>query len=169
MKDELVKQIPALGAKYKKFRDYREQTIEDIFPKDVLKQAVVLKARVLQSCVMINKGGKFQWRPLPLEAQFSPVFAVLADDLDHDGLCELLLGGNQYRAKPETGIYAASYGLYLKAKRSGGWSVVPAVKSGFSLTGEMRDLKILRINQQQMIAVVRNNDKLQFYKMNKGL
>ncbi len=169
MKDELVKQIPALGAKYRKFRDYREQTIEDIFPKDVLKQAVVLNARVLQSCVMINKGGKFQWRPLPLEAQFSPVFAVLADDLDHDGLCELLLGGNQYRAKPETGIYAASYGSYLKAKRSGGWSVVPAVKSGFSLTGEMRDLKILRINQQQMIAVVRNNDKLQFYKMNKGL
>ncbi len=165
MKDELVKQIPALGAKYKKFDDYKGQTIRDIFSDDVLKRSVRLEAKMLESCVMINEDGKqFRLIPLSLEAQFSPVYAIMAGDLDGDGICDILLGGNQYRAKPETGIYTAGYGLFLKGTGYGKWLTVPAVKSGFSTPGEMRDLKILNINKSRIIAVVRNNDKLQFYK-----
>ncbi len=36
MKDDLVKQIPSLETKYKKFDDYKDQTIEDIFPPKYL-------------------------------------------------------------------------------------------------------------------------------------
>jgi hypothetical protein len=36
MKDDLVKQIPSLEAKYKKYDDYKDQTMTDIFPADVL-------------------------------------------------------------------------------------------------------------------------------------
>ena len=36
MRDDLVKQIPSLESKYKKFDDYKDQTMEDIFPPEVL-------------------------------------------------------------------------------------------------------------------------------------
>ncbi|HJZ39532.1 MAG TPA: VCBS repeat-containing protein, partial [Bacteroidales bacterium] len=165
MKDDLVKQIPSLGMKYKKFDDYKEQTISDIFPDDVLQRAVKLNARIMESCVMINTGkGSFNLISLPPEAQFSPVYAVMADDLDRDGYCDMLLGGNQYRAKPETGIYDAGYGVFLKGNPAGIWQPVPLVTSGFFIRGEMRDLKILNIKGSPIIAVARNNDNLQFYK-----
>jgi len=165
MKDDLVSQIPSLAGKYKKYDDYKDATIENIFSPDVLNRSVVLKARYMESCVMINSGqGSFHITQLPVEAQFSPVYAIYAEDFDHDGICDIILGGNQYRAKPETGIYAASYGLFLKGFEGGIWKSVPSLESGLFTKGEMRDLKILTINESRIIAVARNNDNLQFYK-----
>jgi hypothetical protein len=102
--------------------------------------------------------------PLPAEAQFSPVYAIIADDFDYDGICDILLGGNQSRAKPETGIYCASYGLFLKGNSDGTWQAVSSLSSGFFTKGEIRDLKPLIISGNKIIAVAKNNDNLQFYK-----
>ncbi len=165
MKDDLVKQIPSLAGKFKKYDDYKDATIEDIFSSEVLNRSVKLNARYMESCVMINKGqGSFHITSLPVESQFSPVYAIYAEDFDHDGICDILLGGNQYRAKPETGIYDASYGLFLKGCTGGTWQSVSPLKSGFFTKGEIRDLKIMNINGNRIIAVARNNDNLQFYK-----
>lgn len=165
MKDDLIRQIPALDRKYRKFDDYKNQTMEDIFSADVLARSIRLHARMMESCVMINTGsGTFQLKPLPVEAQFSPVYAMLAGDMDGDGVPDILLGGNQYRAKPETGIYDASYGLFLKGETKASWHAISALESGFFVKGEVRDLSALQINGNRIIAVVKNNDKLQFYK-----
>ena len=165
MKDDLVKQLPSLAARYPKYADYKDQTIEDMFSPEVLRRSVVLKAKMMESCVMMNSGnGNFNLIPLPVEAQISPVYAVYADDFDSNGFCDILLGGNQYRAKPETGINDASYGLYLKGTKEGNWIPISAINSGFFTKGEIRDLKKLKINGSPMITVVRNNDSLHFYK-----
>jgi len=165
MKDDLVRQIPALQQKYGTFSDYKEQTIEDLFTPEVLQRSVKLQARMLESCVMINSGsGTFKLTPLPLEAQFSPVFAIAAEDFDKDGLCDMVIGGNQFRAKPETGIYAASFGLYLKGEPKGSWSSLPSERSGIFTRGEMRDLQFLNVNKKRIMVVSRNNDILECYK-----
>jgi len=165
MKDDLVKQIPSLDSKYKKFADYKDQTMADIFPAEVLQRSVTLHARMMESSVMINTGkGSFQITPLPVEAQFSPVYTIAADDFDKDGNCDLLIGGNQYRAKPETGIYDAGYGLFLKGDTAGTFHPVLPMTSGFFTKGELRDMKILNIHGGRIIAVARNNDNLQFFK-----
>ncbi len=165
MKDDLVKQIPSLAMKFKKYDDYKDATIGDIFSPEILNRSVKLNARYLESCVLINTGqGSFHITPLPVEAQFSPVYAINADDFDDDGICDIILGGNQSGAKPETGIYDASYGLFLKGYTGEKWKSVPSFKSGFFTKGEIRDLKILNINGSRIIAVARNNDNLQFYK-----
>ena len=165
MKDDLAKQIPSMGRKYEKFEDYKDQTINDIFSEEVLQRAVKLDARYLKSCVMINSGrDSFQLQDLPVEAQLSPIYTILADDFDQDGKCDILLGGNQYRAKPETGIYDASYGHFLEGTENEKWQAVSSEVSGFFNKGEMRDLEILKINGEKIIAVSRNNDTLQFYK-----
>jgi enediyne biosynthesis protein E4 len=102
--------------------------------------------------------------PLPVEAQFSPVYAITAQDFDQDGICDILIGGNQYRAKPQTGIYDASYGLFLKGNNGEFWTSVSPLISGFSTIGEIRDMKIININGTRILGVARNNDNLHFYK-----
>lgn len=165
MKDELVKQIPSLAGKFKKFNDYKNATIEDIFSPEILQRSFKLVARCLESSIMINTGeSSFRITPLPQEAQFSPVYAICAEDFDHDGSCDIIIGGNQYRAKPETGIYDASYGLFLKGGEDRTFQPVSSLKSGIFTKGEIRDLKILNIKGNRIVAVARNNDNLQFYK-----
>ena|SRR5450631_2486185 len=165
MMDDLVKQIPSLSEKYKKFDDYKDATIENMFPADVLDRSVKLKASTMQSCVMMNTGnGTFRLIPLPAEAQFSPVYSIIADDFDHDGICDIIIGGNQYRAKPETGINDASYGLFLKGNKDETWKPVSSMESGIFTKGEIRDMKNIYINGKRYIAVARNNNNLQFYK-----
>jgi hypothetical protein len=164
MKDDLVKQIPSLEAEYKKYDDYKDQTMTDIFPADVLQRSVVLNATIMESCIMMHTGQEsYRLIPLPAEAQFTPVYAMAAEDFDKDGICDILIGGNQYRARPETGIYDAGYGLYLKGDGNGEWRAVTPEVSGFFVKGEMRDLEVMKINGKRIIAVARNNDNLQFY------
>jgi len=165
LKDDLVRQIPSLALRYQKYEDYKDQTIDDIFPAEVLQRSVKLNARRMESLILMNTGsGSFRLTPLPPEAQFSPVYAAVAEDFDHDGFCDIVLGGNQYLAKPQTGIYDASYGLFLKGEANGVFKPVDSDLSGFSIKGEIRDLDILNINGIRVIAVSRNNDNLQLFK-----
>lgn len=165
MKDDLVRQIPSLTKKFKKFDDYKDATIEDIFSPAILQRSVKLSSKIMENCIMINTGtGSFKLIPLPVEAQFSPVYAIGADDFDGDGKCDLFIGGNQYMAKPETGINDASYGLFLKNNGDGTFQAVSPVESGISSKGEIRDLKVIKINANKIVTVARNNDTLQFYK-----
>lgn len=165
MKDDLVKQLPSLATKYSKYADYKDQTIDQIFPPEILNRSLVLNAKLMKSCTLMNNGkNKFSISPLPVEAQFTPLYSISADDFNHDGIYDLLLGGNQYRAKPETGIYAASYGLFLKGNIGGAWKSIPNKESGLFTKGEVRDIKILNIDGVQFIVVARNNNSLQFFK-----
>lgn len=165
MKDDLIKQIPSLESKYLKNDDFKDQTMEDIFSPEVLNRSIKLNARIMESCVLMNRGTEgFVLSALPDEAQFSPVYAVFAEDFDKDGRCDILLGGNQYRAKPETGIYDAGYGLLLKGKSTEIWEPVSPLASGIFIKGEIRDIKNFNINGRKIITVAKNNNKLQFYK-----
>lgn len=164
-RDDLIKQIPSLASKYPKYVDYSDQAIEDLFLPEVLGKSIILSSKLMKSSVMMNQGnGTFKIVPLPDEAQFSPVYAIDADDYDNDSKCDIILGGNQYRAKPQTGIYAASNGLFLKGNGEGKWQSLSPSLSGFFNRGEIRDLKQLKIGKERIIAVARNNDYLQFYK-----
>jgi hypothetical protein len=165
VKDDLEKQIPSLATKYAKYDDFKDQTIEDIFPPEILTRSVKLEARFMESCILINKGGKdFSLVPLVAEAQLSPVYAIYADDFNKDGICDIVLGGNQYKAKPQTGIFAGSYGILLQGNTDGKWNNLSPDASGLFVRGEIRDMKLLNINGERIIVVARNNDNLLFLK-----
>jgi hypothetical protein len=143
---------------------YSTQTIQDVFSAEILERSVVLKARILESCIIWNRGkGPVSLEALPAEAQFSPVYAIVAEDFNRDGSFDLLLGGNLSRAKPETGIYSASFGLYLEGGGKGNWKAVPADSSGFLVRGEVRDMEIIKAGGKKRVAIARNNDILHFY------
>jgi hypothetical protein len=166
LKHDLTKQIPALERKYPKYEMFRDQQITDIFTPEQLKNAIHLDVFNLETTLFMNDGsGNFTARPVPVEAQFSPVFAAETGDYNGDGNPDILLGGNLFNVKPEVGRYDASYGTFLMGDGKGGFRNVPAKVSGFRLDGEVRDILEVSTNNGKLLVVARSNDPLQIFKV----
>jgi hypothetical protein len=161
-RDELLKKIPSLRSKYPSYKDFGASRIEDIFPVADVSQAQVREAYTFASAVALNNGnGTFTLQPLPIEAQFAPIYASLAGDFDGDGRTDLLVGGNLYGVTPTLGRYDASYGLMLRGDGKGGFTAVDMAESNLVIDGQVRDIKSLRgARGDRLIVVARNNDKV---------
>jgi hypothetical protein len=162
-RDELLGLVPQLRRRYPSYASFGASRITDIFPASELAQATVLEAHRFASAVALNNGnGTFTLAPLPDEAQFAPIRAVLADDFDGDGRTDLLVAGNDYGAPPVLGRYDASYGLLLRGTGDGRYQAIDMERSGLLIDGQVRHLQWLRhANGDRLIVVARNNDKLQ--------
>jgi hypothetical protein len=130
-----------------------------------LARATVREARVFASSVALNNGnGTFTLRPLPVEAQFAPIRAVLAQDFDGDGRTDLLVAGNDYGVPPVLGRYDANYGLLLSGKGDGRFEAVDMQRSGLVIEGQARHMGWLKwagARGGRLIVVARNNDRPQ--------
>ncbi|MES2649361.1 MAG: VCBS repeat-containing protein [Bacteroidota bacterium] len=163
LRHDLVAVLPYLKKKYLRYEHYKEQTINDIFTKEQLDKAIRLDAFQMQSTVFINnKKGGFEIRPLPMQAQLSVMYGMLAKDVDNDGNIDLLMGGNFYQSKPEVGIYDASYGLLLKGDGKGNFKALTPQQSGISIKGAIRDMLPLNIGKRNVILVAKNNEPISF-------
>ena len=162
-RDELVRHIPQLRSRYVSYADFGASRIEDIFPASELKQATVLQAYSFGSAIALNNGdGTFDLRPLPVEAQFAPIYAVLAEDVDGDEHIDLVVAGNFHGVTPVRGHYDASYGLLLRGDGRGGFQPVDLEASNLVIEGEVREMKMLRhASGGRLIVVARNGDSPQ--------
>ncbi len=162
-RDELVGQIPRLRSRYPTYAAFGASRIQDVFPASELRQAKVLEAHLFASVVALNNGdGTFRLQPLPAEAQFAPIYAIVADDFDGDGHADLLLAGNFYGVPPVLGRYDASYGLLLSGVGDGRFDPVDMEESDLVIDGQVRHMRQLRhAGGGRLIAVARNNDRLQ--------
>lgn len=114
---------------------------------------------MFETGIFINNAGQsFTFYTLPVEAQFSPVYAIVARDFDGDGNQDLIMGGNFYQSKPEAGIHNGSYGLHLKGDGKGTFKAIPFSESGFFLKGAVRDMELLNVKGKTIVLVTRNND-----------
>ena len=164
LRHDLVGELPYLKKKYLKYESYKEQTITDIFTPEQLSKAIRLDAYEMRSSVIMNnRNGSFTIKPLPTEAQFSPVYGISVNDYDKDGKEDILLGGNFYQSKPEVGIYDASYGLLLKGDGNGNFTAVNEQQSGIFIKGAVRDMLLLKKGKRQLILVAKNNDSTSIF------
>ncbi|HEX6060154.1 MAG TPA: FG-GAP repeat protein, partial [Gemmatimonadaceae bacterium] len=160
-RDDLAKLMPPLRSRYVTYAAFGASRVEEIFPAAELAAATVHEATTFASSVALSlSDGTFDLRPLPAEAQLAPVYASLAGDFDGDGRTDLLLAGNFHGVKPMLGRYDASYGTLLRGTGDGAFASVDMAESGLALTGEVRDLKIVRGPRGSLIAVARNDDPL---------
>lgn len=165
MKGEITAQMPYLLKKYLKHEQYKEQQIEDLFSKEELQNALIYNVYENRTVVLWNNAGKFKLKPLPMSAQLSPIYSIYADDLDKDGQVDLLLGGNQFNAKPQTGIYAANFGTVLMSVGNREFVTLNSLESGISIQGQIRDIKSIIIEGKKFLLIALNNDKLRIYEV----
>ncbi len=166
LKGELEAQLPLIKKRFLKFDEYAEKSIEEIFSPEQLKHALVLTVAQTQTCIFINDGkGNFTMKPLPAMAQLSPVFGILAKDLNGDGLKDLFLAGNFFGLKPQTGRFDASYGTTLLGNAQHHFNYVTPSQSGLFIKGEARDIaNIKSTDGDDYIIVAINNANLYLFK-----
>ncbi|MFC4871710.1 VCBS repeat-containing protein [Negadavirga shengliensis] len=166
MRDELIRQIPSLKKEFGTHQKYAGTSLSKILDRKTLEKAETNEALEFRSMVFINESGKrLTGKPLPLEAQFSPVEAILVTDLDNDGLLDLVLGGNFHHAAPYYGPYDASQGWVLKGTEEGEFKAMNPKQSGLSIKGDIKDIKLVQDRGSRFLLFSRNDDRLVIYKL----
>lgn len=162
---DLVKQLPSLKKKYVKHESYKDQEITDLFDREMLDKSIKHSISQLSSSIYYQqKDGSFKQSSLPAEAQFSQVFSILPEDVNQDGLIDLLIAGNQTRMKPEMGINNASYGLTLLNLGNEKFEAQMPSQSGILVRNDTRQIKKIKINGSDVYLFVRSNDQSIAYK-----
>ena len=118
--DTMSKAIPFVRERFSSFRAYGNAGVDDLLG-DQLSQAKILQAATLDSMVFLNRGGRFEAQPLPVEAQFAPAFGVVVGDFDGDGNEDVFLAQNFFAVEVETSRYDGGRGLWLRGDGSGGF------------------------------------------------
>ena len=156
-KENIVKQIPSLKKRYLYAKDWANASIEDVWPKKDLDEALHLVAYDLETCWWENQGGKFVRHSLPRQVQASVIQGIVAEDLNGDGQVDLLLAGNKYHMEIEGGRCDAGNGVFLAGDGKGNFKWVNNLQSGFWAMREARDLAMLRGAGGKRFFVVPNN------------
>jgi hypothetical protein len=166
-RDKLLTQVPSLKNKFATNKEFAKATPRDIFSES--KDLQILTCNETRSAWFENKGnGKFEMHALPVEAQFAPVNAIVCEDMDGDGIKDILLAGNDYQTEVMAGRYDASYGCFLKGLGNKNFKYISPAISGFFVNGDVKDMKMVTdAKKQKLILVGVNNDSLKVFKCNR--
>ncbi|MFD3000600.1 RNA-binding protein, partial [Pontibacter toksunensis] len=160
-RDELQEQVSMMRTRFTDYKSYADATLQDIFTPAELSGAGRLTANYLQTAYFESSAnGRFVERKLPMEVQYSPVYAIASLDYNKDGHKDVLLGGNISQARLRFGKYDANYGMLLQGNGKGGFTYIPQVKSGFKVNGDVRS--ILQVNNTVLFGL--NQQKIKAYK-----
>lgn len=166
-RDQLVKQVPSLKRKFLKHENYKTVKLEDILSRDDLNNFIQKSAHIFSSVYLQNEGnGKFSIHPLPSETQFFPIFSFCVDDLNSDGHLDILAIGNLSSTQPDFGRYDAGLGLTMLGDGKGNFSSISNSKSGLLVSGEGRDIAVVRTSKSGKVYLFsQNNDSLKSFKI----
>ncbi len=152
VKSDLERQIPQLKKKFLYAEDFAKASLQEIFTSEKLADAQKWTATEMRSMLLLNDGkGKFNSIALPWQSQLSPLKAGVVQDVNSDGLPDLILAGNFFENNVQLGRNDADFGSVLLNK--GGAKFVYQMLPGLNLKGQVRKLYA----DKDKIWVVRNN------------
>ena len=166
-RDDMIKEMISIKKRFLNYKSFAGATMDSIVTPAMRKDALRLKATMLKSCYLRNDGnGKFTMIPLPLQAQVSPLSAMVADDFDGDGNPDVLLNGNDFGTEVSIGRYDAFNGLLLKGDGKGNFQPLTIQQSGIYIPGNGKALvKLISSSGKYIIAASQNRDALKLFEL----
>jgi hypothetical protein len=135
--DEISAPLRFVRERFPTCQAYGTAAVDEILG-DQFKDAQELRANWFQSAVFLNRGGRFEAKPLPFEAQVAPAFGITVGDMDGDGREDLFLAQNFFGVEPQTSRHDAGRGVWLRGDGRGNFVAVRGQESGVKMYGEQR-------------------------------
>mgnify|MGYP001174873375 CR=1 FL=1 len=157
--------MPFLNDKLKTFHNFASSSLTKIYTPSAISSASRYEVNTLEHCVFINENNKFKVTKLPIESQISPSFGFAFDDVDNDGITDIIMAHNFYGPQRETGRMDGGLSLILIGKGNCEYTPLPHKKSGISISGDTRKVFALDINNngKKELIFAQNNGPLLFY------
>lgn len=171
LRDDEIKQMVEFRRKFPDYKSYANATIDKLLTPDELKGALILEANTFKSCYIRNDGnGKFTMIPLPIEAQLSSLFGMVAEDVDGDGNLDVVISGNDYGTEVSVGRYDALNGLVLKGDGKGGFTPLTILQSGINIPGNGKSLvKFSNKNGRCLLAAAQNRGAMKVFLLKENI
>ena len=165
---EFQKEVIDIRGKYILHEDFGRVTFKQLIQQMNLNNSQVSKFKVnyFSSVYIENLGdGKFKIIDLPDEAQISKVYGSIIEDFNGDGFDDIALVGNDYGSEIGMGRYDALNGLVLLGN-SEFFKPIEINNSSFYVPGDSKSSALLVSEDNYIILVGQNKDKLISYKVN---
>jgi hypothetical protein len=163
-RDEFLSQLPGMKKTILYYGDYAKKSMADLFPEAILQKAKMFELKSLSSAMWLSGPNGYVRADLPQEAQYSPVYALLIEDIDGDGIMDLIAGGNQYQVKPQFGRYDASHGWFFKGViNNGEFSFMPG--KDLNIKGQIRDIETVSVKGVKYLLFAVYDDRLEIFKV----
>jgi len=166
-KECTTQQMPYVGEKFADYHSFASSNLLDILPDEKVKDAIVYDIKSFESILLINNGDKLEIKPLPEQAQISPIKSILVSDFNNDGNKDILSIGNHFGVEVETVRYDAGIGTILMGDGKNNFSVMPSSISGLVINQDSRDIKKIMQGSKPLFVVTNNNNHLSLYNSNK--
>jgi hypothetical protein len=167
LKHEMETQLPMLKKQNLLHKDFANKSIRELFSSQTLSVSKVKEFNFPGSVIALNQGqGRFAVKALPPAAQLSSINAIHCEDINGDGLPDMILGGNDFGFTPQFGRLDGSYGLVLINEGKGEFLVEDSRQSGLQETGQITDIENLNIGRRNYLLIVQNNDYPALYEWN---
>ena len=115
----------------------------------------------MQTIYLENKGKDgFVLKQLPIEAQYSPVYAIATADVNDDGKMDMILAGNNSYTRIKFGRYKANHGVVLLGDGKNNFTYLPQNKSGLNVRGDVRSMQIIQSKNNSKIIFGVNDDSV---------
>ena len=163
-RDEALGQVGTLRGRFPDYTSYSNATMDKIFTTKELEGTTQLQANELRTILLENKGGQFEYKPLPVQAQFAPVYAIASADVDRDGDLDLILSGNESMTRVRIGRSDANDGILLINDGKANFTYAMPSVSGLRLKGDVRDLAVIKGKDSSQLIVGINNEPVKSYK-----
>ena len=163
-RDQLIDQMPPMRKKFVRYKDYSGKTLDDIFTAQEKKDMDVYKTNFFESGVLMNEGNAvFRFIPFPEKAQLSNINDVVIDDIDNDGIKDILVCGNSDDPAVMVGNYDATSALLLKGTGKGNFTAVSPADNGLTVSGESRKMIYQKDKNRTMLIFLKNSEAVQVF------
>lgn len=163
-RDQLIDQIPSMRKKFVRYRDYSGKTMDAIFTPAEKNNMDVYKTNFFASGVLMNEGnGVFRFIAFPEKGQFSTINDMIVDDIDNDGIKDILVCGNSDDPAVMVGVYDATSALFLKGAGKGNYTAVSPAENGLTVRGESRKMVYLKDKGKTTLVFLKNDAPAQVF------
>jgi enediyne biosynthesis protein E4 len=138
--------LPWLKEQIGSYEAYGRASLQELYG-ELLKKTAVVDVTTLASTLFLNRGERFEPRPLPVEAQWTTAMGVCVGDYDGDGHDDVFLSQNFFAVAPEAWRQDAGRGLWLRGDGKGSLQPISAQLSGIRVYGEQRGCALADFDQ----------------------